>query len=72
MDNYTQVAILAGYEYDGYKGAGWGDKDNANVGPPFAGPWIRNLNNSGTGKHGATRNIGEGKAKPHGYYWIND
>ena len=71
LDNYTQVAILAGYEYDGYKGAGWGDKDNANVGPPFAGPWIRNLNNSGTGKHGATRNI-DGKGKPYGQYWIND
>jgi hypothetical protein len=71
LDNYTQVALIAGYSYGGYTGGNWGHTTNKGNGPPNAGPWIEHLNNAGTGKHGATRNI-KNNAKPNGEYWIND
>ena len=71
LDNYTQVALIAGYSYGGYEGDNWGGAANKGNGPPNAGPWIEHLNNAGTGTDGATRNI-KGTAKPDGKYWIND
>jgi hypothetical protein len=71
LDNYTQVALIAGYSYGGYTGENWGGAANKDSGPPNAGPWIEHLNNAGTGTDGATRNI-KGTAKPDGKYWIND
>jgi hypothetical protein len=71
MDDYTHVAILAGYRHRSYEGRGWGDGGNKDNAPPKAGPWIGNLRNAAKGADGNTKYIKNGKGKPNGSYWIN-
>ena len=63
---YTEVAILAGYSHGSWNGAGWGDGNNAENGPPNCGPWIGNLQVS---RSGMVKAPGQ-HAYPTGNYYI--
>jgi len=75
-DEYTHVAILAGFKYKQYSGKGWGEptntkgvaQNNADNAPPNSGKWIGNLKNKRQGDRTSSKKAN----KFNGKYYIND